>query len=225
MDGRRFVVGTRTRVALAAALFATTVQATPGDLDPSFGTGGKVITAINQGGRISALILDADGKILSAGISLTGQFPEDRVVALARYNQDGSLDDAFGNGGSVTTDFPFGGSAAALAIQPDGKILIGGTANVHAQDFALARYDTNGALDPTFGDGGKVVTNFGFSNDAIVALTVQPGGKILAVGSLVPFNFEDHRLVLARYNADGSLDTSFGDAGKTVTEFGPARHN
>jgi uncharacterized delta-60 repeat protein len=128
----------------------------------------------------------------------------------------GSLDTSFGVGGVRLV--PFGASAAeawAIALQPDGKSLVGGYADVTgARKFALTRLDLNGALDPTFGSGGTVITTFATSDfDIIWGLAVQPDGKIIAAGGYSAF-------ALARYNADGSLDTTFGSSGTVRTEIG-----
>jgi uncharacterized delta-60 repeat protein len=154
---------------------------------------------------------------------------------LARYNADGTLDTGFGHGGKVTTDFS--GSfdeAQAITIQLDGKIVLAGRARTQTStssndDFALARYDTNGTLDTTFGTGGKVKTDFsgvpGF--DEAHALAIQLDGKIVAVGLAVVSTpgLEKDDFALARYNANGVLDTTFGSGGKVITDFSDANVN
>ena len=126
----------------------------------------------------------------------------------------GDLDGAFGTGGKVTTDFAGNGDEArAVALQPDGKIVAAGGALGATVDFALARYGPDGTLDPTFGAGGTVATDFG-SGEQAYAVAVQPDGKIVAAGGAAT-GFE-----LARYNADGSLDATFGAGGKVTTRFG-----
>jgi uncharacterized delta-60 repeat protein len=125
-----------------------------------------------------------------------------------------ALDLTFGNGGKVTTDFlaPSDDVARAVAVQADGKIVVAGTAG---SSFALARYETDGTLDPTFDSDGKVTA--GFSGYAY-AVAVQPiDGKILVAGS-TGFGFAGDFLV-ARFNANGSLDTSFGSGGQVITDF------
>lgn len=171
-----------------------------GSLDASFGSGGKVTTAIGAGSLANALVLQPNGKIIAAGGS-----SED--FAVARYNPDGSLDTSFGTGGKVTTPIPtaYGGEAYAAALQTDGKIVVGGSSGDN-RDFVIARYNPNGSLDTSFGTGGIVTTATGY----VRALALQPDGKIVAVGGYDP------GFALARYNPDGSLDTSFG-AGGIVT--------
>jgi uncharacterized delta-60 repeat protein len=178
-----------------------------GTLDPSFGTGGKVTTAL--GGQVRALAVQADGKLVAAGAA-GSQF------ALARYLPDGTLDAGFGTGGVVTTDFPgvFFAGANALAIQPDGKLVAAGHAATAA--FALARYKTDGTLDAGFGTGGIVTTAFGGFFNQANALVVQDNGKLVAAGQ----NFgETSDFAVARYRANGTLDAGFGLGGKVTTGF------
>ena len=150
---------------------AAPISAAPGDLDLTFGNGGKVLTPIGSGNDYSfGAAIQSDGKIVLAGESFNGT---DRDFALARYNSDGSLDSSFGSGGKVVT--PIGNqdeSAGDIAIQADGKIIIAGySINANSLvDFALARYNTNGSLDTSFGSGGKVITPFGsVGSDIVIA--------------------------------------------------------
>src|SRR5439155_1004806 len=132
--------------------------ASPGDLDPSFGTGGQVITPISSGyDAANALVVQPDGKLVAAGHAYNAG---NIVFALVRYNADGSLDTTFGTGGKVTTSI--GGvddEAFALVLQPDGKLVAAGyAASATTYAFALVRYNSSGSLDTSFGTGGKVTT-------------------------------------------------------------------
>lgn len=207
------------------------VAATAGDLDLTFGSGGKVTTDFRPGvpDQVMGLALQPDGKIVAAGITgwqpffgstTPGMFLAD--VAIARYKSDGSIDASFGSGGRVTTDFfGFRDMALAIKLQPDGKILIGGLAShpPFDDDFALARYNSDGSLDTSFGVGGKVTTDFGGEHDGINSLILLPSGKIVAVGVSWREGSEDD-FALAGYNPNGSLDTSFGSEGKVVVDLG-----
>ncbi|WP_323188224.1 hypothetical protein [Streptomyces sp. NBC_00249] len=137
-------------------------------------------------------------------------------VALAA---PGDLDPSFDTDGKVTTDFGGDDAAHAVALQTDGKITVVGAKGIDgASDFALARYNTNGSLDTSFGTDGMVTTDFG-ANDGAVKTAVQADGRIVAVG----VNFSGvggGDVVLARYNTGGSLDTSFDTDGKVTTDFG-----
>lgn len=131
------------------------------------------------------------------------------------------LDITFGTNGKTLTDFTGGADVAnALAIQPDGKIVVAGSAVntvTSDTDFGLARYNSNGTLDPSFGEGGKVITDVGALGDIVSAIALQPDGKIVVAGqSFTATNFD---FSLARYHANGTLDTSFGAGGKVLTDF------
>jgi uncharacterized delta-60 repeat protein len=204
-------------------------RAQDGALDPTFGTGGKVRTRIgNNFALLMGVASQRDGKIVAVGMMRPGgaTLPD---VAVARYNDDGTLDASFGIGGIVTTDLEAGSDdrVAAVVIQPDGKIVVAGTAvtgtfpQQQFTDFAVVRYLTNGALDQTFGIDGKVLTNSGEKNiGAVGAVALQSDGKIIVGGRrLVTFSTSDFLLV--RYNTNGSLDASFGDGGKAIQDVAP----
>ena len=200
------------------------VQAAAGDLDPSFGSAGKVVTSFSSGfDEARDIVIQPDGKIVAGGVGGTDPGFLSFDFSVARYNPDGSLDPSFGVGGKVVTDFDNGSTdeASAIALQPDGKIILAGeTFGIFGTRFALMRYNPDGSLDASFGNGGKVATDFEvFPNLAeATALALQPDGKIIAAGVVFDvdtrFNF-----ALARYNPDGSLDPSFGNGGKVITDF------
>src|SRR5207247_1863723 len=149
-----------------------------------------------------------DGKLVAAGGS-TADF------ALARYNADGSLDTTFGTCGRVITDFAGDDAAAsALVVQPDGKLVAAGRRSVGGHpSFSLARYASDGTLDPIFGAGGRVVTEVGTDAEAF-ALVLQPGdGRLLVAGAA------DGDFALARYEGDfATLGlTKAGTGSGTVT--------
>ncbi len=155
------------RAALVSALAASAgaAFAAPGDLDTSFGLGGRVLTDFDRSTDIAnAVAVQPDGKLVVGGTTYIDNDFSGEDFALARYNPDGSLDRGFGNNGRVTTDFP--GLAAvisAVAVQPDGKILVAGGAFplfTFLGNFELARYNPDGSLDASFGHGGIVTTHF-----------------------------------------------------------------
>ena len=192
-----------------------------GTLDSSFGTGGKVTTDFPGFSALAyALAIQSDGKIIAAGHIVTGTIIIDFM--LARYNSNGTLDSSFGTGGKVTTDFPgFSALAYALAIQSDGKIIAAGhiVTGTIIIDFMLARYNSNGTLDSSFGTGGKVTTDFNGGIDEAYALAIQSDGKIVAAGRAFNATGDSTDFGLARYNANGTLDGSFGIGGKVTTDF------
>jgi uncharacterized delta-60 repeat protein len=145
------------------------------------------------------------------------------VIAAALPAARGDLDRGFGSGGKVTTDFGGNESALGLAVQSDGKAVVAGTRfdPGPSDDFVLARYQSNGALDPRFGGDGRVTTDFGGRSDGADDVAIQADGKIVAAGSGFPAQVRPVDFALARYNRDGSLDATFGDGGKALTTFGP----
>jgi uncharacterized delta-60 repeat protein len=201
-------------VALATLIcLPTQVYAAAGDLDTTFGTGGKVITDFPEtDDEAFAVAIQPDGKIVVAGPTVVDGAVD---FGLARYKLDGSLDVSFGTGGKVTTDFSGSQSiATAVAIQRDGKIVVAGLTDAGGvPDFALARYNPDGSLDPTFGTGGQVTTDFSGGNDQAFGVAIQSDGKIVVAG-VATIDF-----ALVRYNPDGSLDTRFGTGGKVTTDF------
>ena len=200
-------------------------QAAAGDLDQSFGSGGKAITDFAENGDFgNAVAIHSDGRIVLAGsTAVDGVDFTNFNFALARYNPNGSLDTSFGVGGKVTTDFGEGEESSAVAIQQDGKIIAAGTVtgdSASSIDFLVVRYNADGSLDPTFGSGGHVRTDFFNARDNLTGVALQSDGKIVAVGTTFSdFSGTAADYALARYNSDGSLDPTFGAGGKVTTDF------
>ena len=192
--------------------------AAPGDLDTTFGTGGKVTTAIGSGddhGR--SVALQPDGKIVVAGYLDNGN-GSDHDVALLRYTVNGALDPTFSGDGIVTTAIGSSGGLGHVVIQPDGKIVVAGTADDSDDDFLLLRYKADGTLDTTFGTGGIVTTDIVGGRDTGESVALQTDGKIVVAGSSWTGSTNDFALL--RYEADGTLDTTFGTGGKVTTAIG-----
>ncbi|HYH64892.1 MAG TPA: delta-60 repeat domain-containing protein, partial [Urbifossiella sp.] len=153
-----------------------------GDLDAAFGTGGVVTTSYSPlftSGRGAAL--QPDGKVVVVGYA---NGPNIFESALTRYNADGSLDGTFGSGGKIVANLGGSDGLTAVAVQPDGKIVVAGSSNNGGNasyNFTVARYTSAGVLDTTFGTAatGIVVVAFGNSTSA-TALAIQPDGKIVA---------------------------------------------
>lgn len=213
-----------TRVLAVLALASTFViggvqpasAATEGSLDTTFDGDGKVVTALSAGDDVAyAVVVQPDGKIVTAGVVSPGQF------ALVRYKTDGSLDTSFDGDGKVATSIGVGSlaSAHAVALQADGKIVAAGTAYDGAKYvFALARYNANGSLDTTFDGDGKLTTAMGTGGSGAAGVVVQGNGRIVAVG--YANNGVRNDFAVARYNANGSLDTTFSADGKLTTSIG-----
>ena len=185
------------------------------------GTGPNVPAVTND--EAFALAVQSDGRLVTAGASSNSKGSRYQF-ALVRYNTDGSLDTTFNKKGIVTTTIgSFDDEAFALAIQPDGKLVAAGYSyNGTQYGFALVRYNTDGSLDTTFNATGIVTTAIGSFDDEAFALAIQPDGKLVAAGysntgSLAnPVNV----FALVRYNADGSLDTTFNTTGIVTTAIG-----
>jgi uncharacterized delta-60 repeat protein len=196
-----------------------------GTPDTAFGQSGRVSTDIASGAldeRARAVAIQPDGKIVVAGESRQSGPPNRLVVALVRYNVDGSLDTTFGMGG-IVRDIALVGRAFALVIQADGKIVISGDQPVGTgtgtEDFLLVRYNPDGSPDATFGTNGVVTADMG-----VIALArnlvLQPDGKIVASGD--PVGATVAATAVARFNADGTLDSTFGTGGKVSVVAGNA---
>jgi uncharacterized delta-60 repeat protein len=163
----------------------------------------------------SAVAVQADGKILAVGTA--GDHGQTDFL-VARYTSTGALDPSFGTAGIALTKLGKNNAAAtAIAIQPDGKIVVGGTSGT---GFALARYNPAGTLDSGFGTSGTLNTSFGSGGAAnVAAALVQPDGKIVAVGTTSDTNGSS-TFAVARYTPTGALDSSFGSGGQKVTPAG-----
>jgi len=202
-----------------------------GSLDSTFGTGGKVITHIDDSdpysyGLATELVVQTDGKIIAVGYvrsfnTITNSY---RVRwAVIRYNSNGQLDFTFGTGGKVITDLGVPNSnymstAEGIAIQSNGKYIVVGSLDATGNNderFAVVRYNTDGTLDNTFGNLGQVSTQIDWRCYA-TAVTIQPDGKIIAIGSSEYYDSNGvfvSRFAIARYNTNGGLDNTFDGNG------------
>lgn len=218
-DGKIILAGNTAAGGTNRDDFAVVRLNTDGSLDGTFGSGGKMTTnfGLNWNDDANAVGIQSDGKIVVAGVTSRNGSAD---FALARYNTDGTLDTSFNGTGLVKTDFAHQfDEAFALVIQSEGKIIAGGYATNTTADFGLARYNSDGSLDATFGSGGKVLTDFNGGTDLVRGLAVQSDGKIVAVGQTTPTSTGMPEFALARYNSDGSLDGGFGTSGEVVTDF------
>ncbi len=196
-------------ISLVFALSAT-VSAAPGDLDPTFGNGGIVITrgnSFNQLDYALAMAIQADGKLVVVGDGATSNNWDFAVV---RYNTDGSLDNSFNGGIVITPVSNFHDQATSVAIQADGKIVVAGSGG---PNLAVVRYNTNGSLDTSFNGTGLVITS---ASSGANDLAIQSDGKIVVVG--YSGNHPNYDSVVVRYNTNGSLDASFNGTGIVITQ-------
>ena len=195
-----------------------------GALDATFAGGGKIKidASLNPAAdsSVQAMLVLPDDKLLLAG-NAGGAFNNVEFL-LMRLNADGTPDDTFGSNGIVRQ--PIGAStdiANAIALQPDGRIVLAGSAIAAdgRADFALARFDSGGTPDATFGNGGVVMTPIGPGEDIAYAVDVMPWGRIVAAGSArISTSALGTDIALAAYNADGSLDKYFGSNGKVMAQ-------
>jgi uncharacterized delta-60 repeat protein len=202
-------------------LFASNGKAaSPGALDLTFGLRGT--SAFSMGSNFQSgrtIVIQPDGKVVSAGFIVTcvgATCSSDFLVV--RFNTDGTLDNTFGTNGAVVTDYSGQDeSVFAASVQTDGKIVVAGglydlTNATNILGFKVVRYMPDGTPDPTFGVGGKVYESFddlGGSPDSII---IQPDGKIVVAGT-----DGSSMLFIARFNSNGSLDSSFGTAGRIAS--------
>src|SRR5687767_14715861 len=199
-----------------------------GDLDLSFagdGTATQNFFIRNDFGF--SVAVQSDQKLVVAGWVTTGT-TTGNDVAVMRYNADGTLETSFGGGdGIVTTHLGSTSDAAfSVAVQADGKIVVGGQARgaTTLNDFAVVRYLADGSLDTSFGAGGIVKTDLnGGASDTAAAMTLMADGKIVLVGSTIS-NLENS-FAAVRYTSSGQLDTSFGTNGVVIARYanGPSQ--
>jgi uncharacterized delta-60 repeat protein len=218
-DGNIVLAGSQ--LSGAGTFFALARLTTSGELDPTFGTGGRVVTpGVGNNAQANAVVLQPDGKIVVAG-SANGE------MGLARYLPDGTLDPGFGTGGIVTTSFPGDTAQAnALALDASGRIVAAGmvgTSKPQGEEFALARYLPDGSLDQTFGTDGRVITTFGVPGEDLAqanAVAIQPDGRIVATGPVNNPLGGGGAFATARYTTSGALDPTFSGDGKVTTNAG-----
>ncbi|SHF45536.1 T9SS type A sorting domain-containing protein [Flavisolibacter ginsengisoli] len=185
-----------------------------GSYDMSFSGDGVVMPKFGMGGaEAKAIAIQPDGKIVVAGYfwnGSTGKFD----MAVIRLNPDGSPDNSFSGDGQLLMKIRDYTIATDLVIQPDGKIVVGGyTASTNGGiDMALVRYNSDGTLDNTFSGDGMLTVDFGSDDDRVVSLLLQPDGKLMVVGEA-----QTGKIVLARFNPDGSPDLSFDGDGMVIT--------
>jgi uncharacterized delta-60 repeat protein len=213
---RRIVI---TLAVLAPLVATSSAAAAAGDLDPSFSGDGRLVTGLTpQYDWASAVAVQGDGKIVVAGGGFNGgQF------AVLRYNSNGTRDLTFAGDGSVTTNFTSKDDFAnGIAIQADGKIVVVGEVGSGGLNpkFGIARYDTNGNLDGTFSGNGLATTDFTPKEDFANGVAVQTDGKIVVEGP-AGVGGANPRFAVARYNSDGTLDTTFDGDGQVTTDVTP----
>lgn len=193
--------------------------------DPTFSGDGEVDISLGGFGQVLVVTPTSDGGAAAAGrVFLT----DNEDFATVKVTSGGLADTSFNGTGVAILGLTFSSldqTSGYLAALADGKTLVAGTqlSPFFQGDFALARLNTDGSLDTSFGTGGRVVTDLG-SDDRVRAITVQPDGKILVAGTTVPIDLTTSSLAVVRYNADGSLDASFGTGGIATINLSTVDH-
>jgi uncharacterized delta-60 repeat protein len=226
-DGKIVVAGIsdHTRVAESDYNFTVLRYEPDGSRDRTFNQTGEISIGFAEGSGdfARALAVQKNGRILVAGWTNAGGAAD---IAVVRLQQTGKLDPSFGNNGMVQINLGPGASgegATAMALQRDGKILLaGGSINGDSLvGIAVVRLTRRGRLDPTFGNDGVAVFRQPDRGNDGYGLTIQKNGKILVAGeSIRDSSSYDSSLMLVRFNSNGTLDTSFGESGVVLTDFG-----
>jgi uncharacterized delta-60 repeat protein len=201
------VIALRLAFSLLCGLVLQSVAFGVGVIDPTFGTNGVVTTPVTFGFTDSAVVFQPDGKYVVAGVN-------GNTLVIVRFNTDGSLDTSFGTGGTASHSVT-GLTVSGVALQPDGKLFVVGRIDTtpppaSPTDFFIARFNSQGGFDPTFGTNGiKTLNGGGYDN--VRSIAVQPDGKLLAAGGTLGST----RFVstVFRLTATGDLDTTFGNQG------------
>jgi uncharacterized delta-60 repeat protein len=194
-DGKIVVAGHSDSGVATKSDFALARYNIDGTLDAGFGTGGKVTTDFLVGSDVAqALVIQSDGKIIAVGWAFNGT---NNDFAMARYNIDGTLDTGCGGNGKVMRDIAgTHDEASAVAIQSDGKIVVGGNTQVGTQrDFAIARFTSFCSVDTNFSATQVVTADFAGKDDRIAALSIQSDGKIIATGYAATATGDDFAMV------------------------------
>ena len=181
-----------------------------GSLDTSFSQDGKIRLTIAPNLNVATSVaIQPDGKIVAAGYTMND-------IVVVRFHLNGTLDSTFGTGGIVTTTIGATGNsiATSLFIQPDDKIVVSGHSSLN---MCHVRYNTNGSLDATFGNGGIAVTIFSGASSVSHKSVLQPDGKILTAATF--YNGGNRDFLLTCHNSNGTLDTTFGFNGYVTTDF------
>jgi uncharacterized delta-60 repeat protein len=204
-DGKIIIQGS------SSGYFNTLRYLPNGTLDASFGGQGYVITQFSGVASGSSVVLQPDGKIIAAGSDF------DKLL-LVRYMPDGSLDETFGDNGTVRSDLTnYSDNANDMVLQPDGKIIVGGyITSIIKGSALLVRYNTNGSLDSSFGNNGFTIHTVGYASDA-KSIQLQSDGKIITAGGYNESLKSSGHFTVSRFTKNGTIDSSFGDNGNTVT--------
>ncbi len=197
-----------------------------GSIDSSFGKNGIVTMDIDNYDYSEAMTIQTDEKIIVVGELGKNEYDDLRIF-IARFKPDGNIDSSFGENGHVVTKFDKEVACESVALQDDGKILVGGTYNLFAMQpaYYVARYNPDGSKDNSFGDQGIAQYIFGEGHgeeewvNELTTIVVQQDGKIICGGSQGQFHGWKYDMGLVRFNTDGTLDKSYGEQGSVRIEY------
>ena len=220
-DGKTVVVGYSFNA--GQSFFTVLRYSADGSLDTSFGNSGKVTTAVAKESNADSVAMQSDGKIVVAGNAFIDGSNND--FGVVRYNANGKLDSSFNQTGKATADFGAHDFPRSVAVHGDGRIVVAGyTTKEDMKQCALACFKANGSLDTSFNGTGKVSTNLGGDGNAEgQGVAVQSDGKTVVAGYATAAAVQ--QFALARYNIDGTQDTSFGGTGRVITAVGISGSN
>jgi uncharacterized delta-60 repeat protein len=198
--------------------------AAEGDLDPTFGSGGTVVTPFAGGPSVArGMVIDAQGRIIVVGAAIVSNGNDHSDMAIARYLPSGGLDPSFSADGLATVDFPAADTsegANAVAVDSRGGILVAGFRQTalmgSSEDFALVRLGDDGAVDASFGSSGYATKDLHDADEAN-GIAVDAQGRIILAGS-THFATDDD-FGVARFDANGQPDSAFGAGGDTSVDF------
>ena len=216
---RRYAVAATSLLGLGIALAA------PGDLDLDFNSSGLFALKVGIGGYVGnaeEVVQQSDNKLVLAGWGVVQNDHGADFIAI-RISQTGTLDSSFGTEGVASADFDGDDDddvALSAIAQPDGKLILAGLASVSstAYDIGLARFDVDGSLDSTFGTDGLVTLDLGGDSEFVTSLALQSDGRVVTAAGTNSGGFK--RCTVVRFNANGSLDTTFGVDGSAPIDFG-----
>lgn len=214
-DGKIIVVGGVNNGQIGQIVIR--LNANDGFADPTFGTNGYTIIPYTNSSFLYDVAIQSDGKIVAVGLTSES----DIDITVVRLNSDGSMDNSFSFDGKVQTDVANSDWAQGIALDPNGKIIIAGSAdhgggNVNS---LLIRYNNDGSLDDTFGSNGIAETSLSNTVDEFHNVTIDGEGSIYACGNLQD---GDRNMVVAKFHSDGSLDNSFSFDGIVDVDFNNA---
>lgn len=225
----KMTFSSRQLLALTFGCIPFWVNAQAGALDLSFSSDGIVTVDVGGNDVLQAVTLDEDQNIYAAGYAVVGAGPY-KDICVAKFTPAGALDPVFGGDGIVTTDLGgnFDDLAYAIAMQPDGKIVVAGsTYDGTGNKMCILRYRADGSLDPAFSSDGKLIIDFGGPDDAARGIIIMGDGAIYVGGyrmEEVTATMYRRNFAAVRVTTTGEFDAAFGGDGKVATLFSEDRH-